>query len=71
MAKTITDVIEDPKSLPFEERAKKYEEEMKPIMEKWGVAPWAGLQSTNELIAAVPQLKDLLAKPEENGISAT
>ncbi len=62
MAKTIEP---DFKSLSFEERAAKYQDEIKPICEKYGVAPWAGLQSTNEVIAAVPQIKDLWKKDEE------
>jgi hypothetical protein len=72
MDKTIEDFIEtDPKTLEFKERALKFEEEIKPISEKWGVAPWAGLQSSNEIIAAVPQLKDLFEKSEpENGLPA-
>lgn len=69
--KTIADYTEsDPKDLPFKERAAKYEKAIKPICEKWGVLPWAGLQSTNELIASVPQLKDAWEKPAENGVSA-
>lgn len=58
--KTIDDFIgNDLKEMPFKDRAAKYEAEIKPIVEKYGVMPWAGLQSTNEIIAAVPQLKDL------------
>lgn len=68
--KTIADFIEtDPKELAFSERVKKYEEEMKPVSEKWGVAPWAGLTNTNEIIAAVPQLKDLW--PKEDAVQPT
>lgn len=45
--------------LSFEDRAKGYEADMKPIIEKWKVMPWAGLQSNLESIVAVPMLKDL------------
>lgn len=69
--KTVADYIEtDPPELSFKERAAKYEEEIKPICEKWGVLPWAGLQSTNEIIASVPQLKDSWEKPADNGLPA-
>ena len=64
--KTIDDIIApDYKEMPFNERAAKYEEEMKPIMEKWGIAPWAGINSTNEMIAAIPMLKDMWPKEAE------
>lgn len=63
MPKTIEDFIEsDMKDKPFEERARGFEEELKPLSEKWGVVPWAGLQNTNEIIAAIPQLKDAWQK---------
>lgn len=71
MPKTIKDVIGVDIKMTFKERAAKYEEEIKPICEKYGVLPWAGLQSTNEIIAAVPQLKDAWEKPSENGVSAS
>lgn len=58
-------IITDIKELPFQERAEKYQEELKPLMEKWGIAPWAGLQSSNEMIAAVPMLKDMWQAAEE------
>jgi hypothetical protein len=65
MAKTIEDFIEkDLKEVEFKDRALAFEEAIKPLSEKWGVAPWAGLQSSNEIIAAVPQLKDLWEKKE-------
>lgn len=56
--------ITDIKDRPFQERASEFEKEIKPFAEKWGVVPWAGLQQTNELIAAVPQLKDLWEKKD-------
>lgn len=59
--KTIADFIEtDPKERPFAERAAEFEKELQPLIDKWGVAPWAGLASTQESIAAVPLIKDLL-----------
>lgn len=66
--KTIQEI--PPKEMPFKDRATAYEKEMKPICEKWGVIPWAGIQSTNEIIAAIPQLKDAWEKPAEDGVSA-
>lgn len=63
--KTIEDFIEtDPKELPFAERAAAYEKELQPLIEKYGVAPWAGLASSQEAITAVPLIRDLLAVPE-------
>ena len=62
---TISDFIaKDRKDMPFEERAKKFEEAIKPLCDEWGIVPWAGLQTTNELIGAVPQLKDTWANHE-------
>lgn len=65
MPKTVKEALEkDPKEYAFEERARKYEAEMKPVVEKWGVAPWAALQATNEALTAVPVIKDLWPKQE-------
>lgn len=67
--KTVEDFVQVlPKELDFQERARRYEQDIKPLVEKWGVAPWAGLQSTNEMIAAVPMLKDMW--PKEDAVSA-
>lgn len=58
--KTLGDFIaKDNKKLPFEERAQKFQENLKPLVEEWGVAPWAGIQQTQEAILSVPMLKDL------------
>lgn len=61
MAKTVENLV-NIKELSFEERVKGYENAVKILIEKWGVSPWAGLQSNNEMIAAVPMLKDLWPK---------
>lgn len=52
--KTVTSTTEP----TFQERAKAFEEEIKPIAEKWEIALWAGLQTTQEAIIAVPMFKD-------------
>jgi len=60
----IETVIEDTKTSTtpteptFQERARAFEEEIKPISEKWGIILWAGLQQTQEAIVAVPMFKD-------------
>ena len=60
---TISDFIaKSNKDTPFEERARKFEEEIKPLTEKWGVIPWATLGLTNEAIAATACLRDLWEK---------
>ena len=47
----------------LEERAKKFEEEVKPLLDKYELALWAGLQSNNESIVAVPMYKDTRIPP--------
>ncbi len=49
----------DRKDMPFEERAKKFEEAVGPLSKEWGVGPGAVLQGTESIIAAVPIMKDL------------
>lgn len=49
----------DTPKLTFEQRAKAYEADIKPLIEKWKVMPWAGLQTSLESITAVPLLRDL------------
>ncbi len=45
--KTLTDFIaKDNKKLSFEDRAKKFEEAIKPLCEELGVTPSAALQPT-------------------------
>ena len=63
MEKTIEDIVSKVnEGMPFEERARKFEAEVKPISEKWGIAPTAGLQTTPQAIVAVPLLADLWDK---------
>lgn len=58
--KTLSDYVKkDRKGIPFEERAKSFEKEIKVLVEEWGVVPWAGIQQTPEAVVAVPLLKDL------------
>lgn len=64
--KTISDFIaKDNKTLPFEERAKKFLERMQPIGEELGVVPWAGLEITQNAVVAVPNLKDIWVSTKE------
>lgn len=59
--KTVQDVIaKEPKHMPFGERAAAFEKDLQPLVDKWGVAPWASLTSTPEAIAAIPVLRDML-----------
>ena len=61
--KTIADIIDKPnEGLSFEERARKFEAEIKPIGKKWGIAPAAGLQQTPQALVAVPLLQDTWEK---------
>jgi len=65
MKPTISDFIgKQNKDTPFEERAKQFEERIKPICEELGVVPWAALGMTNEAIAATAVLRDLWQKKE-------
>lgn len=58
--KTLGDFIKkENKDIPFDERAKKFEERIKPICEELGVIPWATLGLNEEAIIARPVLKDL------------
>lgn len=45
--------------LTFDQRAKGYEADIKPLIEKWKVMPWAGLQTSLESLVAVPLLRDI------------
>jgi len=48
----------------FEERAKEFEERIKPICEELGVQPAAALQPTPQALTAVPCLQDLWSGKE-------
>jgi len=64
--KTIEDlVVMKPEDLPFLDRAKKFDEELKVLVDKWGVMPWCNLNYTAEGINLAPVIKDLWGKPEE------
>ena len=54
-----TFIAKDNKDVPFEDRARKWEEEVKPLCEKWGVTPWSSLSSSPQAIVCSPALKDL------------
>lgn len=58
--KTIEDFIaKDNKDIPFEERAKKFEETLAPLSKQFGVGMGAVLQGNESSITATPVLKDL------------
>jgi len=64
--KTLTDFIaKDNKDIPFEERAKKFEERIKPICEELGIGMAATLQPTPTALTAVACLQDLWASGRE------
>jgi len=49
---------------PFEQRAKEFEEKIKPISESLGVIPWAAIQPEPDAIRAIPVLRDLWPSKE-------
>lgn len=60
---TISDfVAKQNKDIPFEERAKKFEVQLKIVVDEWGVTPWAVLANDERAIAATMVLKDLWEK---------
>ncbi len=63
MTKSINDVIS--KSMPFDQRAKAFEQELKPLVEKWGVFPWASLSQSQDAIQALLVLRDAWEPKEE------
>lgn len=64
--KTLTDVLaKKNKDLPFEERAKKYLERIKPISEELGVVAWAELQMGQNALQALPNLMDAWASGKD------
>lgn len=67
MTKTLKDITESPKTdILFDERAKKFEAALKPLIEKWGVAPIAVLQSSETALRAQIVLTDLWQKESGN-----
>lgn len=60
MKKTIGDYIaKDNKALSFEERADKWQKQVKPICEELGILPWAQLHFSEESVSAIPSLKNI------------
>lgn len=57
--------------MPFQERAKKFEEAMMPISDEWGIAPAATLQVHPTGIISVPVLQDLWESSKESPTSGT
>lgn len=55
----------DHKEMPFQDRAKKFEEAIAPLSTEWGVIPSAVLTATQEALVAVPMLKDLWESSEK------
>lgn len=67
MAKSIKEAIEkEPKDYTFEERARKWEEEIKPLCEKWGVIPGATINATQDGIFPAVAIRDIWQKEQSS-----